>query len=244
MLRSGKLFCGICVTLLGLAPVAAQIGKQAIQPIGAYQEFYVANPKVSTALLVGLRWGSLDGSFDPENVRVDLPAELSGKLCVELVSEDGRYEAENLYATDIADKHPVFFAKTDYTAKLQAYPAASMGIVIRRAESCDDDASGGILPAIVTPLHTQALWFNPRQLVVYLNAEPQFVTATLTTLGGAPVAARSGCGLPSGEVEIAFRAVCTIESDKSLLRESLTLHVALKERYATRVQNFLLSTAP
>ncbi len=103
-----------------------------------YVNSYLQNPQVSGNLLVGVRWASAkeksqsSARFDPKNVRLVVPAGLQAtSACVDIVSKDGRYMAENLYAIppDTA-REPRLSAPTKYEKVLKEYSIDNVAVMI------------------------------------------------------------------------------------------------------------------
>ena len=221
-------------TLAAPAPVS-------LLPIGGYMETYLPNPKVSGSLLVGLQWGGVGGYFDPHDVRLQLPAAVTGgHACVDLASKDGRYVAENLYTVAPAGGQARLDAKTQYESQLSTYPADDVGVVIRAGKTCDDEACS-IIPAFVVPLHADAVQ-STRRLVADVNADAELVTAGLLGPDGAGIPANTACVAAGAGVQIAYSTVCTIDLQVALPRSGVVLRLQTKERFKTISNDFTLLT--
>jgi hypothetical protein len=192
---------------------------------------------------VGLRWGGADGKFDPDNVRVRLPKSFAQKkVCVDVVSEDGRYTAENLYAAATTSAEPRFFVETAYESQLHDYSTENIGVIVNVANSCDDGSSDGVIPVIITPLKSKSPQIDPHTLVAYINYDPALVEVSLLGEGGQPLPATVSC-IGSGH-EDTVTIACTIESKDVLLARHLRLHLVRKARFETLVSDFPLVLIP
>lgn len=236
--------------LLGIAALAAlpfaiwaQSAAGVLQLIGTYEEQYLPNPTVSGNLLVGLRWGGPeDGSFNPAAVRVRLPGKLpTAKACVDVVSKDGRYSAENLYGVGVAaGRLARVAAPTSFAKQLEKYPVGDIAVMIRAVDSCTATDFGSVIPAIMAPLGAQASSDRGAILTAYVNADPGQVRADV--LGpDKSVLAHSGPCKASGEgVRIAYSTTCTVELPRDLPTDGLWLRLTTRERFRSIPTDFRL----
>ena len=231
------------------APAVAQSGPDHLRPLTNYAELYVENPEVSGHLLVGLRWGGpaeQNARFDPHDVSIHLPSLVkAGKVCVDVVSKDGRYTAQNLYAVDATDQRPILDGEHQFEDKLKQYLANDMAVMVRLAPSCDDnDGQDTIVPAVVTPLNPRALMFDPGRLTAYVNADPDKVGFSLIGPANKMLDATVSCSTPGSGVRIAYSAVCVIEPRTGLPADGVTLRLATRERFKTVSTDFTVIVSP
>ena len=214
-------------------------GLDELHPIGKYTEMYLQNPKVSGSLLVGLRWAGPDGNYDPHNIRLSLPTHVPGsRACVDVVSKDGRYTAENLYAVASTSRQVLLNASTQFEQELNDYQAGDVGIIVHAGSDCESE-EGGIIPALVVPLHTYP-GSGREGFIADINADPELVSAKLVNLDGVELPARSACVAAGGGVHIAYSSVCTITPTSDLPRSAIKLRLLIKERFTTVNNDFTL----
>ena len=253
-LASGLL--GATTLLLSVAsvPVGAASEKDILQLAGGnYVDFYLQNPKVSGNLLVGVRWARADDtgkslvSFDPENVRLVVPAGLQARsVCVNINSKDGRYTAENLYAVpaDVA-RQPKLFVKTEYGRELRIYSVDQIAVMIRTVQACDAAEFGDIIPAVLVPrgASASAAISAVPTLIVYVNADPSRVTLTLGRPHVSGGELSSECESADKEhkgVSISYDAACPFRPRTRLVGGRYKLQLKIKERFKTVSTDFYL----
>ncbi|MCJ2164677.1 MULTISPECIES: hypothetical protein [unclassified Pseudodesulfovibrio] len=81
--------------LFGVPVVFAQEGGILSADSTRFHENYDPEVPVSGGAIVGISLGRLDGDVDVENVR--LPSFSGDSVCVRIVTQDGRYSANNVY---------------------------------------------------------------------------------------------------------------------------------------------------
>jgi hypothetical protein len=243
-----RVFYSVCAgAILAILGQAFAANDDALLPVDKFTDLYLVHPQVAGSLLVGLRWGGVSGTFDPDNVRVRLPKSLGKKrACVDVVSEDGRYSAENLYDLVTNSAQPRFFVETVYEDELHTYKTNNIAVIVNVANSCDDGSSDGLIPAIVSALDTKTPQVDLHTLVAYINYDPALVEVSLLGEGPQPLPAIISC-IGSGDeqtVDIAYRTVCTIASRDALSAKHLRLHLVRKSRFETLVSDFPLLLSP
>ncbi len=240
----------LAVALLSLLPATphAQPPGGPLKPVAPYAELFIDNPKVSGNLLVGLRWGGPDGRddtfFDPDNVGLALPRGIQlSNVCVDIVSKDGRYTAENLYEVGSAGTHPTLGGEHDFRRRLQTYRIDDMAVMVRLSASCDGGDTDVLVPAIVTPASAGLGSAARDRLVAYVNADPAKVRLSLLGRDMSALAADMRCADPGPGVRIAYSAVCVIVPKAPLPDTRMTLRLATRERFRTVNTDFALLAA-
>lgn len=162
---------------------------------GGFVEAYLEQPPQSAnrgavvgATIVGVRLDGPDAPFDPANVRVRLGAAAAasnGKLCLKVISRDGRYFARGQYpASAGSDPAPIVEFKTAYKAILAGYSNRDVAASAFRSANCNTQSDQQLVASQLTP--TAA----PNSLVVQIRAGEARVRAQLaqgTTAIGEPV---------------------------------------------------------
>lgn len=133
--------CGIFFN----SPLRAQVTKplEPKQPLKADWEKWLDNVPVSGNLQVGIMAGVDDKAVDVEVFTVFLPATTHKLLCVEVSSQDGRYEAKLEYELQNIKPGPISLRlPTAYKERLSTnYKAVELAILTRLNERCGDTAS-------------------------------------------------------------------------------------------------------
>ncbi len=234
----GLLSCGIAVAAeTDVLPLAG--GST------TYVDFFLQNPKVSGNLLVGLRWGGLNEAapqkFDPENIRMVVPATLNPRsACVDIASKDGRYTAENLYAVpaDVTPR-PRLWAESRFSKTLVGYPLDNIAVMIRAVDKCDAAQFGTLIPALLLPRGAAAAMPAVPALVAYVNAGPDRVGLDLLAAGKS-VNADIKCRGAGNDVQIAYSTICIIQPETRLAAGSYIMRVTVKERFKSVPTEFRL----
>lgn len=228
----GAILCGAVPALSPMPAADAQSSRSAdlLPPIGRFSEVYLENPKVSGNNLVGLRWLSQEHAFDPNSVHVVVAnAQAIGRVCVEVVSKDGRYSSENVYDLSRSQTPaPGFKSPTSYKPELTAYATDDVSVIVRKAP-CDTGQLTPIIPAFLSSSPTDRP--SSSELRAFANADPARVSMTLVDRTGEPIA--TGRCSPAGSgVKIAYAAQCAIHVPITLGGE-FWLRVSQKERFKT-----------
>lgn len=227
------------LALLAAASAAAEEQHPQVRLVtGTFSESYLAHPVVVGNLLVGVRWGGRDGSFDPASVAVPVsPTTAGGTACVDVASKDGRYTAENIYAFDKDTKGEALLAMpTQYKRELAQYPLRNMAVMIRKASSCDPDEAGQIVPAILTPAAGRGAVAiespgsgDDRELIADVNADAGKVALRLSGPRGLDL--RADCRAADEGVRIAFSTRCRITVPDTIPAGTYALILAVRERF-------------
>jgi len=181
---------------------------------------------VSGNLIVGVSVGRALGHFSPRSIRVNLGSRpRSGHLCLSVASRDGRYAAENLYGTPENLNGPASFEyRTHHLDRISGYRSDQVAVLIRDVPNCVSSDMGEILPNVFVSES------GPLQMVVYLNAAPERVSAGLSKDGEA-VSGQSRCEGNRNVVSIAFSAICTLTLPPSIKGGIYRLRVSTRERF-------------
>ena len=235
--------CASCVGVIGalvlvgnvaVARVEPRAEQGELEPVGKYAELFLEHPKVSGNLLVGLRWMSPGGSFDPDRVGLSKAGgKGTGLVCVGVMSKDGRYTAENLY--DLANSPapaPLLQSKTEYGKELRGYRVDEIAVIIRAASSCDTADSKVVIPATVMPADGGQIASGRRELLAFVNADPERVGMSLIDSRG-DVSASGSCVAAGAGVHIAYSTVCALTVPDKLASAGLKLRLSIKERFKT-----------
>lgn len=220
---------------------AAQQRSDVLEPLAQYAEVFLEDPKVSGNLLVGLRWASEPGAFDPDNVRVPWSrSNKASRVCVEVMSKDGRYSAENLYNLgDSVVPSPRLKSETKYGDRLRRYPTDDMAVLVREAASCGVAAAKAVLPATVTAGKTATGSSSRRELLAFVNADPERVGVSLRD-GRDQIITSGNCRVAGGGVRIAYSAVCSLTVPDNAPSAGMLLRLDVKERFRTVPTNYML----
>lgn len=139
------------VALLGsvwlVVPARAQL-LPAQDVIAEPWEVWYTNVPVSGGVRVGVMTGSGHSNVNPERFYVRLPEGDEGRVCVEISSRDGRYEAELAYDVPgpVSGVKP-FTLPTAHRDKLSSYTAGDLSILAFRGASCDEEPQSFLVAA-------------------------------------------------------------------------------------------------
>lgn len=232
--RGGSL--GLAALLLALPAQWTAARGADVQLVGnEYFETYVANPKVSGKLLVGLRWADGGGEFSPAALRIGVSDALSGKrVCVSVKSRDGRYSSTNLYqmaAVREARPSPATFEmRSKFRDTLAQYRLDDMAVLVRMVEDCFSGEDGVYVPAAGA---------GGRVLSAAINADPALIKLKLSRAGG-EVGHFLDCKAAESKTNIAFTTLCRWEVPADAAPGEYGLDIGVRERFQQVFTHFAL----
>lgn len=107
------------------------------KPLEPEWEKWIDQRPVSGGLRVGVMMGVSESGIDPDVFTVILPASDLSLLCVEVSSQDGRYEAKIPYEVGKLSPGPIQLSlPTKYEKKLSGYKAKEVSILARLSQQC------------------------------------------------------------------------------------------------------------
>ena len=222
--------CG-AILAIGSAPCSrAQSRANLLQPIGRFAENYVTTPKISGNNLVGLRWLTQDRRFDLDSVHIIVAQPQSiGRVCVEIVSKDGRYTSDNIYdLSRSGTPAPGFDLPTNFKSELTAYSTDDLSVIVRKAP-CDTGQLTPIIPAFLGTDPAERP--QSSELRAFVNADPARI-AMIVIDGVGQTIANGQCGVAGSGVRIAYAAECAIRVPITL-KGDYKLRLTQKERFKT-----------
>lgn len=187
-----------------------------------FKETFVANPKVSGNILVGLSYGESDQTVDSREISIDLSASFSDRrVCAQISSRDGRYWAENVYALPKIRGSAQLEWGTRFASELGHFTYKDIAIVVRDVPNCLSSDLGAIIP-------TKMAGGDETKLVAYVNPGSARVKASLSKEGHDVVGATACNKIESG-VRIAYSVRCVIPLPDRLASGRYDLRLSLKE---------------
>ena len=179
----------------------------------SFAEAYLDQPPGPTralvvgAVVVGVRLDGPDTPFNPAALRVRLgkstPAS-DERLCLRVISRDGRYSAKAQYAANTQEPAPILEFNTAYKAVLAGYSNRDVATNAFRAQRCDGPGDVQYVASQLTP--------NPagRTLLVQIRAGEARVRAQLSQ-GKDPVGDAILCERYASGPTVGFTAQCQIK---------------------------------
>lgn len=139
----------------------------------AWEVYYNKIP-VSGGVRVGVMAFETREKIAPASFFVKIPQHTQSKLCVEISSRDGRYQAKLPY--EIRGLEPGLYElnlPTKYRNELKNYTVRDITIIAKIVKTCDQEAECYVLSAWNKPS------FSSQQVYIYLNSE-QYTELVLT----------------------------------------------------------------
>lgn len=158
-------------------------------------------------IIVGVRLDGPATPFDPANLRVRLgdASARSGKLCLKVISRDGRYFARSQYnAGGGTEPAPLVEYRTVYGKILAGYSNRDVAAAAFKSANCNDQANAEFVAAQLTPNVVA------NQLVVQVRAGEARVRAQLAQ-GNAPVTQPVLCNRLQDGPTVGFTGECAIK---------------------------------
>ncbi len=205
------------VRALVVALLAGIAGAAAAQPAGgrapiaaaAFKETYRDNVPVAGEVRVGVVAGDPEATVDPGRLFVRLPATEAPKLCVQILSQDGRYLAELEY--DISGStpglQPLQFP-TRRASEVRGYRARELAVLAHAATgSCRK-----VKEIVVAQWSDEA---SPAAILVLLNVTDVDTTLAVPLVAGGHQ--RIACRRIEGDAQkTAFDTRCEVPFDAKL----------------------------
>lgn len=235
-LRSLLQICGrrVAIVLMGIAYFSLGIAAQSI-PLQhkPYIQNFVGKPKVSGNLLVGLRFGGIEGSFMPNGVALYITPKVAGHpTCVDISSRDGLYYAQNMYNIPAGTGLLPFETGGKYPQELSHYNIADIAVIVRLVSDCNAPDLGDIVPASMNSAKPP----QTLSLVALVNAEPDRLQVSLLKNG--VEAATAECRSDPSAVQISFTSSCVFSGAAAPAPGRYDLLIRVRERFATRDSHF------
>jgi hypothetical protein len=226
-------FMGICLFPLGVGAQSIQLQHR------PYVETFVGKPKVSGNLLVGLRFGGVEGKFDPKAVGLYITPRVGGRpACVDISTRDGLYYAQNMYSIPAASGNLMpFETETAHPDTLSQYNIKEIAVTVRLVSDCNAPDVGDIVPAVInSQSRLPAVPSRTLPLVALVNAEPDRLKVALLRNG--VEAATAECRSDPNAVQIAFTSSCEFSGSPGLAPGNYDLLIRVRERFASRDSHF------
>ncbi|MBK7806936.1 MAG: hypothetical protein IPJ51_11605 [Saprospiraceae bacterium] len=172
-----------------------------LKPKPNWEVWYDKVP-VSGDIRVGLMNEFSNSKINPSNFHVEIPTQKASKLCVEISSKDGRYEASLEY--DISNMSPgnqVFNLPSSYQEKLSKFEKKDIAILSKAAQSCSSEDYNIYVSS----------WSNTnaQQDSIYLLVNSENITKfSITNLNGSTE--ELDCKKLKTNSHIAFNCLCSI----------------------------------
>jgi hypothetical protein len=184
-----------------------------------FSEKFSGNTQVSGQLLSGLSYGSSDAVLDPSSIYL---AGASGRVCVRLTTEDGRYWASNLFEKAGPSPQTLRLAfPTAYAAQLRSYRASEMMVLAARSDDCSAFDGQALLPGIVGDLS------DATGLMAYVNASQGRIQAQLQRDGEA-ITTAVRCEMPADGARVTYSAVCNLPLPSELTAGEYDLSISVR----------------
>lgn len=136
-------------------------------------EVYYTKIPVSGGVRVGVMAFETRDKIAPASFFVKIPQHTQSKLCVEISSRDGRYQAKVPYAINGFEPGVYELSlPTKYRNELKNYTIRDITILAKIVKTCDQEAECYVLSAWNKPS------FSNQQVYIYLNSE-QFTELVL-----------------------------------------------------------------
>lgn len=209
---------GVSVAILFVHAVAS--GQPGTVEVVSFRERLVESVPISGGgIRVGVVTGGGGAPVDPRRFYAHVPAEAAGTLCVEIVSQDGRYQAEIEYrlprpgrgATPLMLPLP-----TLHSRELRRYPAAQLAILAHLSARC----GGAVENYLVAGWSTEA---RPWDFVLLLNTPDP---ARVVISGGPAGQQIVACVAARGAGSVAFNQSCPVSIAPSWDRVELAVQRA------------------
>lgn len=179
---------------------------QSLRPVGAVQETFQKRIPVGGRIVVSVSAVDPPGRVDPRSLWALIPVDPGRVLCVNLLSADGRYQAQVEY--DLAGvapgPHRLEFP-TKYAPELSGFSTADFGVLAMGVDDCNSfDGS-----QVETPKVAVTLWSVPRSLdFIVVKVQTGQTSAVLYVEGArtGPIACHATRALSTA----AFDAECVI----------------------------------
>ena len=164
-----------------------------------YEEYRDTVPVSSPHVMVGLRTASVSGRADPRRITVFVPPRGADSLCIDLVSEDGKYVANFSRARSRHVGKEIITVPSTLTERLREYGPTRLAPLVHVSRNCSGDRE------LIIP----AGWgddASPRQLRMFLN--PESVRWVDIDIGDAGDPIR--CTRLDDPVQIAYEYACDL----------------------------------
>ena len=192
---------------------AASAGLPALTPL---REHYDKSVPVSGNTLVGLRRGPASAALSLSGLSVEIPKGAAGKLCLAMITRDGRYSGSQDFDLNGAGSGATGLrlqSQKERDGALQLYRVADLAVRFRMRSSCDSGPPGTYLVS-QWPGATSS---DP--LTVYVNVKLSSAVAYLTDEHGQKLSEKpSTCEAITAGSRTAFDHQCTIPASKGAVR--------------------------
>lgn len=209
-----------------------------LSPLEEFQESFDAYPETSTRNIVGLMIGEFGDRFDKNYVAFGNPAfEIAptNVLCMQVVTQDGRFSAANPYARSARktasslNAQPVSIAHVDELSTYEGIAVAVRAILAVDANCVEDDSL--FLARIGTGGADETLTVQ----VMARNRDAR-LTLTLPEQDTPPM--RVSCRSAAGTARLAFDRICRMELPKDLRGQVVEMTVTLDDGMDTQDTTF------
>ncbi len=215
MARLGFRISCVAITVLALLSGRAFANDQELAVSPDWQENFTEDVPVSGGVRVGIMSGATDVLVDPSGLRVFLGASDSPRLCVDILSVDGRYSAHLEY--DVAGRAPgpyLLQFPTRRADSLGDYRADSLAVLAAYGENCGAERVRGL--AVVAWQAVERL----QQLTVFVGTGGARAQLLIPSSGG--VLKVPCTDLDTAAPRVSYDAACTIQlTDDLRLRETV-----------------------
>lgn len=181
-----------------------------IKPKPNWEVWYDKVP-VSGDIRVGLMNEFSNSKINPSSFQVEIPTQKATKLCVEISSKDGRYEATLEYdISNVSSGTQVFNLPTSYQEKLSKFEKKDIAILSKGAQSCTSEDYHIYVSS----------WSKTKvqQDSIYLMVNSESITKfSITNANG--ITEELNCKKLKTNAHIAFNCLCSIPK-KSITKSS------------------------
>jgi hypothetical protein len=222
-MRTAFLLSPVLLGCIAAFPAAAQ---PELQGVVVYERYADTIPVGSPHVLVGLASATGPAWADPRVITIFVPPQGADSLCVDLVSDDGRYNARFGFRRPRTTGRHTVRVPAEEVRQLREYGPARLAPLVYLSRSCRSGRREVILPA------GWGAEASPHRLRVLLNAE------NVASVGVRPAGSREAtrCERLRQPRQIAYKYACEIEvSTPAGLRPLTILRTSLSGSALRRI---------
>lgn len=190
-----------------------------LDPLDNWREKWIENVPLAGGIRAGVMTGADESSVDPNIITIFIPESNLTRLCVEIVSQDGRYRAKLEYDVKDANKGPLLVRlPTKYESELKEYRKNEISVLAEMNQACGDSINTFVV----------ACWGNCNGI----DDITIFVNSSVPTEIMVPFEGQQCTSLPCNTIEnentIGYNKYCNISSD-IIIKENSNL--VIRQRY-------------